>query len=49
MTGVGYGFLTHALEERIRGYVDSARAEAMRERERRNAGNDEANTGQADG
>lgn len=49
MTGMGYGFLTHRLEERIRGYVDSARAEAMRERERRNAGNDNEATGQADG
>ena len=29
MTGVGYGFLTRDLEQRIRGYVDSARAEAM--------------------
>lgn len=35
MTGQGYGFLTRGLEQRIRGYVDSARAEAMRERERR--------------
>lgn len=49
MTGMGYGFLTHGLEDRIRGYVDSARAEAMRERERRNAGNDDDMTGQADG
>lgn len=49
MTGMGYGFLTHALEQRIRGYVDSARAEAMRERQRRNAGNENAATGQADG
>lgn len=35
MTGQGYGFLIRGLEQRIRGYVDSARAEAMRERERR--------------
>lgn len=49
MTGMGYGFLIHSLEQRIRGYVDSARAEAMRERQRRNAGSDTAETGQADG
>lgn len=49
MTGMGYGFLTDGLEERIRGYVDSARAEAMRERERRNAGNDRAGEGRAEG
>lgn len=49
MTGMGYGFLTHGLEDRIRGYVDSARAEAMRERERRNVGNDDDANGQADG
>lgn len=49
MTGMGYGFLIHALENRIRGYVDSARAEAMRERGRRNAGNDDTAAGQADG
>jgi hypothetical protein len=49
MTGMGYGFVTRGLEERIRGYVDSARAEAMRERERRNAGNDADKAGQADG
>jgi hypothetical protein len=42
MTGIGYGFLTRGLEQRIRGYIDSARAEAAREEERRNAGN---NTG----
>lgn len=49
MTGMGYGFLTRGLEQRIRGYVDSARAEAMRERERRNAGNAGETDGQADG
>ncbi|MEM8696763.1 MAG: GDSL-type esterase/lipase family protein [Pseudomonadota bacterium] len=49
MTGQGYGFLTRGLEQRIRGYVDSARAEAMRERDRRNAANDDDAAGQADG
>lgn len=49
MTGQGYGFLTRDLEQRIRGYVDSARAEALRERERRNAGNESAIAGQAEG
>ena len=42
MTGQGYGFLTRGLEQRIRGYVDSARAEAMRERERRGEGAEQA-------
>ena len=42
MTGQGYGFLTRGLEQRIRGYVDNARAEAMRERERRGEGTEQA-------
>lgn len=49
MTGIGYSFLTRGLSQRIRSYVDNARSEAMRERERRNAGNESEATEQADG
>jgi hypothetical protein len=37
MTGIGYSFLMRGLVERIRGYVDLARTESLREEGRRDA------------
>ncbi|MBC2776830.1 SGNH/GDSL hydrolase family protein [Parasphingopyxis marina] len=49
MTGMGYGFLTRGLEERIRGYVDLARAEAVREEQRRSAASTVETGGSSEG
>jgi len=47
MTGMGYRFLVRGLAERIRGYVDLARAEAEREAERRQANADTSRAGKS--